>query len=126
MWTSAHQGAFDTIKALVVSCECLTTIDHTNLSEDKVYVTCDTSDWHTGTTLSVGPSWELTHPVAFDSMQLKSTVKNYLVHEKELLAIIQVLKKWQSDLLGIAINVYTDHHTLENFDTQHDLMHHQL
>jgi hypothetical protein len=28
--------AFEAIKALVVSCECLTTIDHTNLSQNQV------------------------------------------------------------------------------------------
>ena len=55
-WTTAHQAAFDAIKALVVSCECLTTIDHTNLGENRVFVTCDASDWCTGAALSVGPS----------------------------------------------------------------------
>src|ERR1700683_4868967 len=60
------------------------------------------------------------------SMQLKGTEKNYPVHEKELLAIIRALKKWRSDLLGMPIHVYTDHRTLENFDTQRDLSHRQL
>ena len=78
-----HQMAFDTIKALVISRECLTTIDHSNLSKNKVFVTCDASDWRTGTTLSVGPSWELARPVTFDSMQLKGPEKNYPVHENE-------------------------------------------
>ena len=54
-------------------------------------------------------------------MQLKGAEKNYLVHEKELLAIVCSLKKWRADLLGIPIVVYTDHRTLENFDTQRDL-----
>ena len=85
------------------------TINHTNLGDNKVFVTCDTSDWRTGTTLSFGPSWELARPVAFDSMQLKGVEKNYPVHEKELLAIVHALKKWRSDLLGIPIFIYTDH-----------------
>jgi len=125
-WTVEHQHAFEAIKALVVSRECLTTIDHANLGENKVFVTCDASDWRTGATLSVGPSWELARPVAFDSMQLKGPEKNYPVHEKELLAIIRALKKWRSDLLGIPIIVYTDHRTLQNFDTQRDLSRRQL
>ena len=70
-----------------------------------------------GATLSMGPTWEQAHPVAFDSMQLKGTEKHYPVHEKELLAVVRALKKWRSDLLGIPISVYTDHRTLENFDT---------
>jgi hypothetical protein len=59
-------------------------------------------------------------------MQLKAAEKNYLIHEKELLAIIRVLKKWRTDLLGSPIYVYTDHKTLENFDTQKDLSRRQL
>ena len=55
-WTQEHQMAFDAIKALVASRECLTTIDHANLGENNVYVVCDMSDWRTGATLSVGPT----------------------------------------------------------------------
>jgi|SRR5882762_3897745 len=59
-------------------------------------------------------------------MQSKGAEKNYLVHEKELLAIVCTLKKWRSDLLGIPIQIYTDHRTLQNFDTQQDLSRRQL
>jgi hypothetical protein len=59
-------------------------------------------------------------------MQLKRTEKNYPVHEKELLVVIHTLKKWRSDLLGILINVYTNHRMLQNFDTQWDLSQRQL
>jgi hypothetical protein len=96
------------------------------MGNDKVFVTCDASDWCMGATLSVGTSWEPERPVGFDSMQLKGLEKNYPVHEKELLAIIHALKKWRSNLLGIPITVYTNHRTLENFDTQRDLSHRQL
>jgi hypothetical protein len=125
-WTPEHQLAFTAIKSLVVSADCLTTINHDNPGDNKIYPTCDASDWHTGATLSFGPTWESAHPVAFDSMQLKDAEKNYPVHEKELLVIIRTLKKWHSDLLSTQIYVYTDHHTLENFDTQKDLSQHQL
>lgn len=125
-WTAEHQYAFDAIKALVISANCLTTIDHENPGENKIFVTCDASNWHIGSTLSFGSTWESAHPVTFDSMQLKNTEKNYLVHEKELLVIIHALKKWWSDLLGNKIFLYTDHRTLENFDTQKDLSRQQL
>ena len=125
-WTSTHENAFNAIKALVVSAECLTTIDHLNPGNNNVFVTCDASDWRMGATLSFGPMWESARPVAFDSMQLKAAKKNYPVHEKELLAIIHALKKWRSDLLGMEIFVYTDHRTLKNFDTQKDLSRRQL
>ena len=44
-WNSDHQHAFETIKALVISAECLTTIEHLNPGDNKIFVTCDASDW---------------------------------------------------------------------------------
>jgi hypothetical protein len=55
-WNNKHQGAFDAIKRLVISRDCLTTIDHDNLGDNKIFVTCDASDWHVGAMLSVGPT----------------------------------------------------------------------
>ena len=43
-WTDEHQYAFDAIKALVVSVDCLTVIDHENPGNNKIFVTCDASD----------------------------------------------------------------------------------
>src|SRR5882762_352988 len=37
-WTAEHQRAFEAIKALVVSRECLTTIDHAQLGKNRVFV----------------------------------------------------------------------------------------
>jgi hypothetical protein len=54
-------------------------------------------------------------------MQLKGAEKNYPIHEKELLAVVCTLKKWRADLLGIPISVYTNHCTLQTFDSQCDL-----
>ncbi|PIL28861.1 hypothetical protein GSI_08907 [Ganoderma sinense ZZ0214-1] len=120
-WTSAHQRAFDAIKQLVVSRECLTVIDHDDLERNKIFVSCDASDLRTGALLSFGPSLEQARPVAFDSAQLKGAELNYPVHEKELLAIVRALKKWRVDLLGVPFEIYTDHRTLENFHRQKDL-----
>lgn len=39
---------------------------------------------------------------------------------------MRALKKWRSDLLGSHIYVYTDHRTLENFESQRDLSQRQL
>ncbi|THH15282.1 hypothetical protein EW146_g5176 [Bondarzewia mesenterica] len=43
-WSPNDQLAFDAIKQLVISCECLTTIDHDNPRPNKIFVTCDTSN----------------------------------------------------------------------------------
>jgi hypothetical protein len=125
-WTKEHQDAFEAIKGIIVSRECLTAIEHEKPGDNKIFVTCDASDWRTGTTLSFGPTWELARPVTFDSAQLKLAEKNYPIHKKELLAIVRALQKWRSDLLGGPIFVYTDHRTLENFDSQRKLSWRQL
>ena len=57
-WTEHHQSTFDNIKALIISSECLTVIDHSD-SNKKIFVTCDASDWRTGACLSFGNSWEI-------------------------------------------------------------------
>ncbi len=120
-WTEEHQFAFDSIKKLVVSVECLMVIDHVNPGDNKIFVTSDASDRRTGAVLSWGPTWETACPVAYDSVQLKGAQLNYPVHEKELLAIVRACKKWRSDLLGEHFQVYTDHRALENFETQKTL-----
>ena len=57
-WTNDHQFAFESIKALVIGADCLTVIDHTNPGNNKILVTCDASDWHTGACLSLGETWQ--------------------------------------------------------------------
>ena len=120
-WTSQHERAFDAIKQLVVSHECLTSIDHSNLGDNRIFVSTDASDYCTGAVLSYGPDLQSARPVAFESAQLSGAELNYPVHEKELLAIVRALKKWRIDLLGVPFTVFTDHRTLENFNHQKHL-----
>ena len=111
---------------LVVSSTCLTVIDHIFPGKNRIFITCDMSDWCIGACLSFSDTWEMARLVAYDSMQLNSTEQNYPIHKKELLAIIHALKKWCSDLLGTDLLAYTDHWTLKHFDTQWDLSRWQL
>ena len=120
-WSSQHEQAFQSIKSLVVSRACLTTIDHQNPLDNHIYVTTDASDFGTGAVLSFGTSWETARPVAFDSSPLNSAERNYPVHEKELLAVVRALHKWRVDLLGSPFQIHTDHRTLQHFLTQRNL-----
>ena len=124
-WSQQHQEAFDGIKRLVTSPICLTTINHDELGENKIFLTTDASDFRTGVVLSWGPDWKSARPVAFDSAPLRDAKLNYPVHEKELLAIIRALHKWRIELLGAPVTVYTDHRTLQNFTSQCNLSRHQ-
>jgi RNase H-like domain found in reverse transcriptase len=105
VWNTAHQTAFDAIKSLIVSRDCLTSIDHDQMGKNHIFVTCDASDCRTGAVLSYGLTWETAWPVAFNLIALKSAQLNYPVYEKELLAIIRALQKWRSDLLGAPITI---------------------
>ena len=68
-WATQHQRAFQNIKDIVLSRECLTTIDHDNMDGRKIFVTCDASDRRTGACLSFGETWETARPVAWESAQ---------------------------------------------------------
>ncbi|PSR72503.1 hypothetical protein PHLCEN_2v11626 [Hermanssonia centrifuga] len=120
-WTPAHFQAFESVKLLVTSRECLTVIDHNNLGNNKIFVSCDASDFCTGAVLTYGPTPETARPVAFESQQLSGAELNYPVHEKELLAIVRAMQKWRVDLLGVPFVVFSDHRTLENFTEQKHL-----
>src|SRR5271155_5629783 len=77
------------------------TIDYHQMPTKKIYVMTDASDLQSGVVLSFGETWKMACPVAFDSSTFKGAELNYLVHEKELLAIITALKKWRSNSLGV-------------------------
>lgn len=87
-WTDITQLAFEAIKLLVISRECLTVIDHSNLGKIWIFVITNASDWRTGAVLSFGPTWETACPVAYNSQTLSGKTSHYATHEKELLAII--------------------------------------
>ena len=50
--------------------------------------------------------------VACRSRKLSSAEKNYTVHEKEMLALVDTLEEWRHYLLGVAVLVYTDNSAL--------------
>ena len=125
-WDTVHQRAFRNIKDIVLSSEGLTMIDHDNMNGQKIFVTCNASGRQTGACLSFGKTWEGARPVAWDSVQLSQAEKNYPTHEKEMLVIVQVLKKFHLELLGTKFTVYTDHRTLECFQGQREFSQRQV
>jgi len=59
------------------------------------------------------------HPFAFHSRKLNDEERNYEIHDKELLAILEAFQEWKHYLLGAnnPVTVYTDHQNLQYFLT---------
>ena len=81
-------------------------------------VETDASDFALGYVLSQFKEKRL-HPVAFHSRKLNPAERNYEIHDKELLAILEAFKEWKHYLIGSVkpITVYTGHQNLQNFLT---------
>ena len=92
-WMEEHERACNGIKQLVVGHDCLTMIDHDNLEDNRIFVSCNASKQQMGAVLAFGKTWELVWPVAFNLKQLMPAEKNYPTHEHEMLAIVQALHK---------------------------------
>src|SRR5882724_2361902 len=67
------------------------------------------------------------HPVGFTSKGLDVAKRNYEVHDKELLSVIQGLEEWIHVLEGTKhmIEILNDHRNLMYFRTSQNLNHQQ-
>ena len=83
----------------------------------------DASNFAVGTQLSQRDDNGKLHPVAFFSKKLSGPALNYPVHDKELIAIIEVFREWRPYLSGITyeVQVFTDHKNLRYFTTTKEL-----
>ena len=94
-WSEEHQEAFKKLKAAVTSAPALKNADPYN----NFVVTTDASGYAIGAVLQQQFKGKL-HPVVFVSRKLNPAETRYVTHERETLAVIHALKKWQPYLLG--------------------------
>ncbi|CAL9029529.1 unnamed protein product, partial [Prunus brigantina] len=73
---------------------------------------CDASDYAIGAVLGQRRN-KLLHVIYYASRTLNDAQRNYTTTEKELLAVIFSLDKFQSYLIGAKVIVYTDHSALK-------------
>jgi RNase H-like domain found in reverse transcriptase/Reverse transcriptase (RNA-dependent DNA polymerase)/Integrase zinc binding domain/Chromo (CHRromatin Organisation MOdifier) domain len=114
-WTKEAQKAFETLKEKFTTAPILTIFD----PEKAVILETDASDYAIGACLGQHDDQGQTRPVAYYSRKLTSPERNYDVHDKELLAIVEAFKQWRVYLHGThhRIQVYTDHKNLTAFTT---------
>jgi hypothetical protein len=112
-WTAASAAAFQALKDTVTVEPVLVLPD-----ESQPYrLEADSSDRATGAILSQQGMDGKWHPFAFYSKSLTNVQRNYVIHNKEMLAIIRALEEWQHFLEGTQhpAEIWTDHKNLEYF-----------
>ena len=61
------------------------------------------------------------HPVEYHAKTLSFTQRNWPIHDKELFPIVDCFWKWRDWLVGVKVNVYTDHQELQYFNRKQKL-----
>jgi len=112
-WTEKQEEAFKRLKEYFTKEPVLAVLD----LDKKIKMEVDASDYATGGVLSMECEDGLWRPVAFLSKFLNETERNYKIHDKEMLVIIQGLESWRHFLQGAQskFEIWTDHKNLEYF-----------
>src|SRR2546423_1933136 len=122
-WGKDQKKAFQESKDLFIPERVLVHHD----PERETMVETDASDFAIGARLmqKVNGRWR---PVAFYSRKLTPTERNYDVHDKELLGVVEALRVWRVYLQGAQkpFTVYTDHKNLTAFTTTKTLNRRQV
>lgn len=118
-WQPQHQAAFDALKQALRDAPVLALPD-----PDRQYVVnTDASDFATGAVLQQDFGRGL-QPIAYLSHKMSDAETRYPTHDKEMLAIINMLGEWRTYLQGrqpFTIRVLTDHNSLQYFMTQQSM-----
>jgi hypothetical protein len=118
-WTEKEEKAFQAIKDEYRGEKILILID----PEKQIWVYADASDYAIGSEISQLDENGKRRPVLFYSRKLLPAEMNYSTADKELLAIVQTLKKYQHYLRGTKypVIIKSDHRNLRTFMTTKEL-----
>lgn len=112
VWDSTADKAFNQLKEMFITAPILTQFD----PDRATVVEADSSGWATGGVLSQYDDNGVLRPCAFFSRKNSPAECNYEIHDKELLAIINCLKEWESELISTRkFTIITDHKNLHYF-----------
>jgi len=91
-WSDKQQEAFEMLKKAMITEPIL---QHFN-PEQPVTIETDASDYAIGAICSQPDEKGILHPVAYYSRKLKDPERNNDIHDKELLVIVDALRKWDT------------------------------
>jgi len=118
VWNEDYQKAFNKLKEKITSQLVLSLPKR----EGKFRVEMDTSGHAIGEVLSQEQEgkWK---PIAFLSRTMQPVERNYEIYNKELLAIVEALTKWQQYLLDAVepFEIWMDHENIKCFREPHKL-----
>ena len=101
---------------------CSKPILHVSTSNDSFRIEVDSSNYTNGGVLSqlIDGKW---HPIVYHSESLESAERNYMIYNKELLAITWALEDWHHYLQGAKhkFEIWTDHCNLSYFNKPQNL-----
>ena len=113
VWRALHDKCFESIKALASKAPILKPIDPA--LNEPIWVISDASIYGVGAVYGQGPEWQTCRPAGFLSRKFTSAQRSYHTYEREALAIMEALLKWEDKLLGRKIHLITDHQALTFF-----------
>ena len=117
-WSEACQQAFKDLKRAFTTAPVLTHYD----SSLETWVETDASNFVIAGVLSQMHG-EVLKPVAYFSKKMTPAECNYMIYDKELLAIVKSFETWRPELTSVdePVRVLTDHQNLEHFMTTKQL-----
>jgi len=88
---------------------------------DQIYLVADAILIGTGAWIGQGPTLQTIIPADFHSRKFNPAQVIYSTFDKELLAVVDTLEYFRSELTGYSFIILTDHKPLVSFPTQYDL-----
>jgi hypothetical protein len=112
IWSEKQETTFQILKKRLCNAPILALPD----GVDNFMVYCDASLQGLGCILM-----QRYKVIAYASRQLKTSEKNYTVHDLELGVVVFALKIWRHYLYGTKCTIYTDHKSLQHIVDQKEL-----
>jgi hypothetical protein len=112
-WNAEADQEFETLKKAFTTTPILTHPDF----QKPFFLETDAFDFALATVLSQPDKDGCLHPVAFHARKFTAAEINYEIHDKELLAIVDLFQEWRHFLEGAQhlVTIHTDHKNLEYF-----------